>query len=341
MILNTTIGPYRVQKRTEYSKMQIFDKSGTNISNTEIGKEIADEYNLQSSNPYNYFEMDDDRLISIKDAGKPLKYVFLPNHIKKIESRAFYGAGLFFISFPDYLSCIENEAFKECVCLKEAVLPQSATMLDSGIFYRCVSLEKVVLPDDIDTIPKYTFCQCYSLGNVVLPDGITKICGSAFFRSGITDEFKLPEEIHEIANYAFESCKNITKINIPRDFSSCGNDIFAASGIRELIFNHNLRERSLICYGNFSHLNIEKLTIGKNVEVLDAGFLYHFKDSLKEIDYLGTKEDFKKFSQKNAELVKMFKSTKAKIRFNSIDDKIKNNTNYLTRDKINSFFDAR
>ena len=34
------IGPYTLSKRTEYSKIQVFDKNNNNITNTEIVKKI-------------------------------------------------------------------------------------------------------------------------------------------------------------------------------------------------------------------------------------------------------------------------------------------------------------
>lgn len=332
---NINIGPYTMSQRTEFSKIQVFNNNNENISNTESGKKVLDDYISQNQNADDYFEIVGNTLLKYKTiAGFNIQNLFLPDYVSTIDTKAFCGADFSYFNTPKSLENIENEAFIECKNLKEINLPVLIDRLGCGVFIHCVKLEKVKLPINLKIIPEFMFAQCYSLKNIELPENLLKIDKAAFYKCTGLNEITLPDTVSEIENMAFFGCENLRKINIPRDFNSLGIDAFAETNINEIVFNHNLEKREPILYGNLCMYDkIDKITIANTVSFIDPGiFGYNVKKFIKKIEYHGNKKQFKEFKSKNKELFKWLNHAKINIINDNLDDKINNNQgNYITK----------
>lgn len=73
-----------------------------------------------------------------------LKYVVLPNSVKKIGNEVFwYCKNLKFVKLSDHLEEIGIEAFKDCVQLKEIEIPKSIISIGERAFDGCNTLKEV------------------------------------------------------------------------------------------------------------------------------------------------------------------------------------------------------
>lgn len=77
-------------------------------------------------------------------ACEKLKYVVLPNSVKKIGDEVFwYCKNLKFVKLSDHLEKIGIEAFKDCVHLKAIEIPKSVISIGERAFDGCNTLKEV------------------------------------------------------------------------------------------------------------------------------------------------------------------------------------------------------
>lgn len=320
--MEITIGSYIIKQRTEYSKIQIFDSNNKNISNTEEAKRIIEDYYLQKEKFEECFDMILDQL-DVYTEEYDLEYIFLPDNICSIGMYAFEGSNIKKIHLPELLKNIEQGAFENCHNLQEIYFPESLITLEEDLFYNCENLEIVQLPSNITKIPKSIFNFCENLKEINLPDGLTDIGELSFNRCKTLKDIILPDTICNIGDYAFRYCKSLTKINLPRDLECVGSHAFEKNGINTLIINHNLYSKPNEFYKNiFEETMIEKLIINKNVEFIDPK-LFSFGNKIKQIDYLGSKKEFKNLLQNNKELSNKLKKSKINMINNDLENIIK------------------
>ena len=158
------------------------------------------------------------------------------------------------VSLPEYVTEIEDYAFKDCADLIEVIIPSSVRSIGFGAFNRCnkvtsmtipfvgnnasaltnkhlgymfgannysdnykfVSnqLETVIITDEL-VIGEGAFNYCKSILNIVLPNTIKEVGADAFVEcTGLTD-MAIPESVQTIAKGAFCGCSNLLKITLP------------------------------------------------------------------------------------------------------------------------------
>ena len=120
------------------------------------------------------------------------------------------------VVLPSTLKEIREDAFKDCVSLKEINIP-SCTVIGTAAFQDCVNLEKVTLPYGLETIGFSAFGGCEKLKNLRIPDTVTKIDGGAFCYCNSLTGIKIPESVEEIGNGAFDGCSGLRKVTIYND----------------------------------------------------------------------------------------------------------------------------
>lgn len=120
-----------------------------------------------------------------ENAFKNNKYIeslFISDDLYEIRDGAFEGAeSLQEIYFGDLnFRRIGDRAFKNCVSLKEIVIPDSVTWIGKSAFEGCESLERVVLSKKILNIFENTFLNCSSLKSIILPEKLLFLEEGAF-----------------------------------------------------------------------------------------------------------------------------------------------------------------
>jgi len=83
----------------------------------------------------------------------------------------------------------------------------SITGIGNNAFYNCINLKNVEIPDSVTNIASYAFYDCSSLTSVVIPDSVTSIGDRAFYGCSRLTEITLPfvgAEAGKTANDTFQ-----------------------------------------------------------------------------------------------------------------------------------------
>lgn len=115
-----------------------------------------------------------------------------------------------FTMHPD-TKCFAADVFAEQMGLKSITLAEGVTVIPDGAFFGCLSLSEVNLSDKTVEIGAYAFAFCRMLESIDLPETLTRIGSSAFYGTALKS------------------------IVIPESVEYMGKDVFAASGITEVL----------------------------------------------------------------------------------------------------------
>lgn len=160
-------------------------------------------------------------------------------------------------SVPDTVTSIGPYEFKDCVSLKNIVLPanvkqvagstRSSTLhnqypgrenyaysVNQGLFSGCTSLETVVLPEIWTYLPNLLFYNCVNLTKVTLPKALTEIKEYAFFGTAKLTNFTIPETVKTIGQYAFMDA-GLSLVAIPAKVTSIGAGAFGGNALQGFV----------------------------------------------------------------------------------------------------------
>ena len=107
--------------------------------------------------------------------------------------------------------------------LKNIVLPNSLTAIESNAFSGCISLESVEIPANVMRVGAEVFMNCENLETVVFKDNTTgasmgKIVGEAmFFNCKSLKTVLLSNDITTIETKAFYGCNSLKTIIVKRE----------------------------------------------------------------------------------------------------------------------------
>ncbi|KAA6336370.1 hypothetical protein EZS27_015469 [termite gut metagenome] len=129
--------------------------------------------------------------IGYNENGK-LRSVILPEGLKEIGKRAFYGNKLLSeVVLPNALIKIDANAFADCDNLTNITIPSSLEVIGSEAFKDCDKLGEIIFAENsrLDTIDAYAFYKTLPFGG-----------GSLSYGGG---EFVIPNSVRFIGDYAF------------------------------------------------------------------------------------------------------------------------------------------
>lgn len=317
--MEITIGPYILNQRTEYSKIQIFDNKKNNITNSpdkkEIVNKIMNDYNAQTQDKDSYFDIYENKLLRFHGKSE-IEYLFIPDGIECIKESVFSFSKIKYVYIPDSVLEIDENAFTCCHKLEEIVLPNSLKDLDSAAFEECTSLKKAALSENMQELGLYEFGGCKNLEKITLPNSIKVI-----------------------NNGAFVECNKLDKINIPKNFEYFTGRPFAKSQINTLIFNYNKEDSKdpISTYGGFLvDSQIYKIEISKDVTHIDPNFFKYSRGDIKEIEYKGTKSEFLEFKKNNQAFLDSFKTININI-LEDLDSLVRTDTKSRSINKLLKF----
>jgi len=225
-----------------------------------------------------------------------LKTVVLPQNLKKIEQRAFYGArNLNSMTLPSTLEYMGDGLFYYCESLTDIVIPDSVAYLGNYAFEGCKKLESVHFGSGLKELPENIFGGCealesfsvsvgskmFSVENGVLFDkNKTKLIKYPVNKSDST--YTVPSTVKRINTNAFNNTEALEYINLPDSLEFVEYEAFwELPSLKELIipdsvttFEYNLR----YCE------SLEKVYIGKNVESIEPYSTFRLCKSLKKIE---------------------------------------------------------
>ncbi len=107
------------------------------------------------------------------------------DHFATIGEEAFADSVLETVDLFDSVTTIGREAFRNCINMKEIVLPESVTEIGDGAFKGCTGLTEITLPASLTSVGENIFEGCENLAKVVvkcdtavLPDTIFAGCAA-------------------------------------------------------------------------------------------------------------------------------------------------------------------
>ena len=80
----------------------------------------------------------------IEYTGKD-KFVSIPNEVKEISFRTFYGSDICGVTIPPSVHFIDVQAFLCCDNLKYVVIPKTVKSMDYAVFQDCANLTDIFL----------------------------------------------------------------------------------------------------------------------------------------------------------------------------------------------------
>jgi len=207
----------------------IFDQiNGTLISYSGLGGEVIIPAQIESVDVIHIGESvfngrDDISSIFIEDGvqtiGKSafgdslIASITVPKSVKSIDEWAFWRTGIASMEMPEGVEVISEGLFMMCGSLSSIIIPQSAASIGGVAFSLCSSLPEIIIPSNVKTIGYGAFRHCENLVSVTIEEGL--------------------ESIEE---RAFEYCTSLSSIVIPASVIDIGNEVFAGSTIKEIVF---------------------------------------------------------------------------------------------------------
>lgn len=132
------------------------------------------------------------------------------------------------------LTKIETQAFAYCTNLESITIPKSVTTIGECAFEKCESLKSITIPDSVTTIEWGAFQKCTSLKSVTIPYGITTIEGFTFAYDTNLESVIIPNSVTEIGNAAF-SDTNLKSISIPNSVKLIGEGAFSSTSLEDVV----------------------------------------------------------------------------------------------------------
>ncbi|MDE6395746.1 MAG: leucine-rich repeat domain-containing protein, partial [Muribaculaceae bacterium] len=210
------------------------------------------------------------------------------------------------VRLPAALAKVKGDLFSGCTSLYEIEIPGASAEWASNQLKGCTSLKKIVIAEGPTTIEisKAIFGDAgipESLEEVVLNRQIGTKYGDVAtqtFRGakGLTT-LTVGGSCTSLASSAFESCAALKNVTIPETVTSLGTNVFAGSGIEEIVLPNSITSVTASLFQSCKSL--KKVTLGNAVtSIADMAFYnstvaeVNFPETLKSIGQMafsGTK----------------------------------------------------
>ena len=177
---------------------------------------------------------------------KTLTSFVFPDVLKRINPRAFDGAGLTgSLNIPEGVVEIDESAFAGNDFTGVLTLPSTLKKIGSNAFSLAGFKCPLNLPDGIEEIGSGCFYDCrYLYGNLILPSHLKKIGSSAFAHcENLRGDLVIPESLTVIPTNTFTQCGFGGRLQLHDGITAIGNEAFFINGfIGELELPKSLLE---------------------------------------------------------------------------------------------------
>lgn len=199
--------------------------SALNLKEVKIKKRVNEyghEY-AEDAIPESAFSIDNNNVPRLYNLA-------LPDNLKTIGSKAFYGQSLSgSLIIPEGVKEIGSCAFDGCINLTGTLsLPSTLEVIENYAFDLCGFTCELLLPQNLNSLGFKAFYGCRGLyGNLILPDGLSKIGGYGFSDCRHLTGLKMSQNIKEIWEAAFSDCYELNgRLTLPEGLKYIGSSVF-------------------------------------------------------------------------------------------------------------------
>ena len=205
------------------------------------------------------------------------------------------------------VTTIGKDAFADCKNVVTATIPSSVTRIGDYAFADCNSITNIIIPDSVTSIGNEAFRYCTSLINVKIGNSVITIGDYAFYYCDNLTSITIPDSVTTIGEYGFAFCWGLTSITIPGGVTKIADcAFFECSRLTSIIICDGVTN---IGNSSFSYCtNLTSLTIPNSVKTIECG-AFEYCDRLRDIFYLGTKEEWSKISIKGTYNYPLYNAT--------------------------------
>ena len=227
------------------------------------------------------------------DASGCTGEVVVPKEICMVCGWAFAnGMGIERICFTSQVR-VEEYAFRNCIFLREIVLPDGSSITFKGIKDRereLPSLAKQAVMDSFHcfkTNENGVLMECTgNISKLLLADGITAIGEAAFQDGNLLTEIFFPETVKKIEKCAFAGCKWLREVLQARNVEEIGDMAFFNCGaLKHIELSGKLQKIGARAFENCTSL--EEILIPEGVEEIPDKAFYRCH-SLKRVQFPST-----------------------------------------------------
>ena len=154
------------------------------------------------------------------------------------------------------------------------IIKDGVTSIGDDAFRNCSALTSMTIPDGVTNIGNYAFRNCSALESITIPNSVTSIGDLAFYNCSALSSITIPEGVPSISFCAFYGCSALTSVTIPNSVAS----------IDDWAFTDCTALTSIIMPSNVGSIGM---------------FAFYNCGNLKDVYYIGTKEQWKKITKNN------------------------------------------
>lgn len=181
-------------------------------------------------------------------------YVSIPDTITTISDEAFSGnETLTSLTIPDSVTQISYNAFKNCTALTRVIIPDSVEKVGPGAFEGCTALTSVEIGENVSSWGSGVFANCSSLATVTIDQDNEYLTyyNGAIYNGNMTmlyqvlparegDNYVMPDTVESIDTYAFWNLQNTKNVMVSDKVVSIPKQAMSSMGSVENVVIQNM-----------------------------------------------------------------------------------------------------
>ena len=234
-----------------------------------------------------------------------IKEVIIASGVTSIGTFAFDDyKSLSRVIIPESVIIIYNAAFRGCSSLEKIIIPNGVKVIGADCFEGCSSLTSVNIPSSVTELNAFIFANCTNLTSITVDPANSVYCDldGVLYTKNTTiiwqvpgawsGEYLIPDGVTRIMNGAFFGCSNLTSVTIPGSVTDIGFSAFyGCSSLTKVTIPNGVNS-----IANYTFLNCNSLTSVTFSESVTSIGEYVFSNSLTDIYYGGTQEQWNQIS---------------------------------------------
>ena len=217
--------------------------------------------------------------------------VTLSENLTEISEGAFSGSKLVSVYIPNKLQTVEDQAFFNCVYLKELTFGTSSELKEIlgsemyGAFAFCRMLGNFTLPDSLQTIGERAFYQCTSISKLTIPVNVNTIEQNAFQYCTKLQSLAFADNcvLATVPQYCFANCTMLQSVVFSDGITKLDNYAFRSDQLLyQLNFGDNSNLATVGDYCFYSCSSLQTMQLPESVTTIGQ-FAYTFS-GLRQVD---------------------------------------------------------